>query len=84
MISRALWGGCTLLLIGLGFGACGGDGSEAVPECLQVVSSCTDMCEITCAAGTQEACAGPDRGFDIDEDERCCFCAPVPRSGGGY
>ena len=55
---------------------------DGVPECRQVVSSCTDTCEITCPAGTQEACAGPGYGFDIGENERCCFCEPVPRSSG--
>jgi len=49
-----------------------GDGA---PECKQVISSCVNACNITCAPGEEEACVGPDFGdYDIGQNERCCIC----------
>jgi hypothetical protein len=59
------------LVAGLLLCSCGDD----VPECKQVLSSCVDPCNISCSAGEEVACVGPDFGdYDIGENERCCIC----------
>lgn len=55
-------------------GLVGGCGDDA-PECKQVISTCTDPCDIECDAGEEIGCVGPDYGdYDIGDNERCCIC----------
>ena len=53
--------------------ACGDD--EGAPACEAVVSSCAAPCNVTCGAGKEVACVGPDYGdYAIGDDQRCCIC----------
>ena len=70
---RVLTSGLRLALLVAGLCGCGGD---SVPECKQVISSCTQSCSISCTAPEEVACVGPAFGdYDIGPNQRCCICA---------
>lgn len=66
------------VVIGLGAALSGcGDGT---PECKQVLSSCTESCNISCGSGEETGCVGPDFGdYDIGASQRCCICVSEDR-----